>query len=61
MPKEYRLMAGNPDVSKSAGTRAGILTRTPQELEAFPQSGDVFAVRVEVAGIAEPLFSAVST
>ncbi|WP_411813737.1 hypothetical protein [Erwinia tracheiphila] len=54
-------MAGNPDVSKSAGTRAGILTRTPQELEAFPQSGDVFAVRVEVAGIAEPLFSAVST
>ncbi|MCX8960504.1 SMP-30/gluconolactonase/LRE family protein [Erwinia psidii] len=30
--------------------------RTLAELAAFPQSGDVFAVRVAVAGIAEPLF-----
>lgn len=30
--------------------------RTEQELAEYPQSGDVFAVRVEVAGIAEPLF-----
>ncbi|KAB8312147.1 SMP-30/gluconolactonase/LRE family protein [Erwinia endophytica] len=30
--------------------------RSAQELAEYPQSGDVFAVRVEVAGIAEPLF-----
>ncbi|MGE9553057.1 SMP-30/gluconolactonase/LRE family protein [Erwinia amylovora] len=30
--------------------------RTEQELADYPQSGDVFAVRVEVAGMAEPLF-----
>lgn len=30
--------------------------RTPQELAAYPQSGDVFSVRLTIAGIAEPLF-----
>ncbi|WP_338574177.1 SMP-30/gluconolactonase/LRE family protein [Erwinia billingiae] len=32
--------------------------RTAEELARYPQSGDVFAVRVAVAGIAEPLFQA---
>lgn len=32
--------------------------RSAEELAAYPQSGDVFAVRVAVAGLPEPVFSA---
>lgn len=31
--------------------------RTTEELESYPQSGDIFAIRVDVAGCPEPLFA----
>ncbi|POW59878.1 gluconolactonase [Candidatus Pantoea alvi] len=46
---------GGPDL-KTLYITSSREDRTEEELARYPQSGDIFAVEVEVAGIAEPCF-----
>jgi sugar lactone lactonase YvrE len=46
---------GGPDL-KTLYITSSREDRTEEELARYPQSGDILAVEVEVAGIAEPLF-----
>ncbi|MEW5288201.1 SMP-30/gluconolactonase/LRE family protein [Erwinia papayae] len=46
---------GGPDL-KTLFITSSREERSPQELAEYPQSGDLFAVRVGVAGIAEPFY-----
>ncbi|MDL4863516.1 hypothetical protein NPJ88_014350 [Halomonas elongata] len=56
MPSTRFLPAAQP-CALSAGVTSARHGRPAEELEAYPQSGNIFAMRVDVPGCPEPLFA----